>query len=149
MRVVVQRVSRASVTVDGQVVGRIGPGFVVLVGVANGDAQADIAYTASKLLGLRVFSDADGKMNRSITDVGGAMLLISQFTLLGDVRGGRRPSFIDAAAPDVGRAMYEELAARLRASGMHVETGIFQAHMDVELVNDGPVTLLIDSKKSF
>jgi D-tyrosyl-tRNA(Tyr) deacylase len=149
MRVVVQRVSRASVAVDGQVVGRIGPGFVVLVGVANGDAQADIEYTASKLLGLRVFSDADGKMNRSITDVGGAMLLISQFTLLGDVRGGRRPSFIAAAAPDVGRAMYEELAAQLRASGMHVETGIFQAHMEVELVNDGPVTLLIDSKKSF
>jgi D-tyrosyl-tRNA(Tyr) deacylase len=149
MRVVVQRVSRASVTVDGQVVGRIGPGFVVLVGVANGDAQADIEYTASKLVGLRVFSDADGKMNRSITDVGGAMLLISQFTLLGDVRRGRRPSFIDAAAPEAGRAMYEELAAQLRASGLHVETGIFQAHMDVELVNDGPVTLLIDSKKSF
>lgn len=149
MRAVVQRVSRASVTVESQVVGRIAHGLVVLVGVANGDAQADIEYTASKLLGLRVFGDADGKMNRSVTDVGGAMLLISQFTLLGDVRRGRRPSFIDAAVPEAGRAMYEELVARLRASGVHVETGIFQAHMDVELINDGPVTLLIDSRKTF
>jgi D-tyrosyl-tRNA(Tyr) deacylase len=149
MRAVVQRVSRASVTVDGQVVGRIAQGLLVLVGVANGDTQADIEYAASKLLGLRVFSDADGKMNRSVTDVGGAMLLISQFTLLGDVRRGRRPSFIDAAAPELGRSMYEQLAARLRASGVPVETGIFQAHMDVDLVNDGPVTLLIDSRKAF
>jgi len=121
----------------------------VLVGVANADTQADTEYTASKLLGLRVFSDADGKMNRSVTDVGGAMLLISQFTLLGDVRRGRRPSFIDAAAPELGRSMYEQLAARLRAGGVPVETGIFQAHMDVDLVNDGPVTLLIDSRKAF
>jgi D-tyrosyl-tRNA(Tyr) deacylase len=149
MRCVVQRVSRASVSVDGRVVGRIGTGLLVLVGVANGDGQADIEYTASKLLGLRVFGDPDGKMNRSVVDVGGSMLVISQFTLLGDVRRGRRPSFIDAAPSEAGRAAYGELVARVRAAGVPVEAGIFQAHMDVELVNDGPVTLLIDSRRLF
>ena len=149
MRCVVQRVSRASVSVDGAVVGQIGAGLLVFVGVAGGDGQADIEYTASKLLGLRIFGDADGKMNRSVVDVGGALLLISQFTLFGDVRRGRRPSFIEAAPPEPGRAAYEALLLQLRASGVPVETGIFQAHMDVELVNDGPVTLLIDSKRLF
>jgi D-tyrosyl-tRNA(Tyr) deacylase len=149
MRCVVQRVSRASVTVDGAVVGRIGAGLLVFVGVADGDGQADIEYTASKLLGLRIFPDADGKMNRSVVDVGGALLLISQFTLFGDVRRGRRPSFIEAAPPEAGRAVYEALLSLLRASGVPIEAGIFQAHMDVELVNDGPVTLLIDSRRLF
>jgi D-tyrosyl-tRNA(Tyr) deacylase len=137
------------VSVDGSIVGRIGAGLLVLVGVADGDGQADIAYTASKLLGLRIFADDEGKMNRSVVDVGGSLLLISQFTLFGDVRRGRRPSFIDAAPPDAGRAAYEGLLAQLRASGIAVEAGVFQAHMDVELVNDGPVTLLIDSRRLF
>jgi D-tyrosyl-tRNA(Tyr) deacylase len=149
MRCVVQRVSRASVSVDGSIVGRIGAGLLVFVGVAGGDEQADIEYTASKLLGLRVFSDADGKMNRSVVDVGGSLLMISQFTLFGDVRRGRRPSFIEAAPPELGRAAYEALLAQLRASGVPVESGVFQAHMDVELTNDGPVTLLIDSRRLF
>ena len=149
MRAVVQRVSRASVSVEGAIVGQIGAGLLVLVGVAEGDQQADTEYMASKLLGLRVFSDADGKMNRSVVDAGGSVLMISQFTLLGDVRHGRRPSFIDAASPEAGRAAYDELVARVKAGGVPVATGIFQAHMDVELVNDGPVTLLIDSRREF
>jgi D-tyrosyl-tRNA(Tyr) deacylase len=149
MRCVVQRVSRASVSVDGSIVGQIGAGLLVFVGVADGDGQADIEYTASKLLGLRIFPDADGKMNRSIVEAGGAVLLISQFTLFGDVRRGRRPSFIDAAPPEAGRAGYEALLSLLRASGVPVEAGVFQAHMDVALVNDGPVTLLLDSRKLF
>ena len=121
----------------------------MFVGVADGDTQADIEYTASKLLGLRVFSDADGKMNRSVVDAGGSLLLISQFTLFGDVRRGRRPSFIDAASPEAGRAAYEALVVRVKAGGVPVETGVFQAHMDVELINDGPVTLLLDSRRLF
>jgi D-tyrosyl-tRNA(Tyr) deacylase len=149
MRCVVQRVSRASVSVSGSVVGQIGAGLLVFVGVGDGDGQADIEYTASKLLGLRVFPDADGKMNLSVVDVRGALLVISQFTLFGDVRRGRRPSFIEAAPPDAGRATYEALLSQLRASGTPVQAGVFQAHMDVELVNDGPVTLLIDSRRLF
>ena len=149
MRCVVQRVSRASVSVDRTIVGQIGAGLLVLVGVAEGDGQADIEYTASKLLGLRIFPDADGKMNRSIVEAGGAVLLISQFTLFGDVRRGRRPSFIEAAPPDAGRAGYEALLSLLRSSGVPTQAGVFQAHMDVESVNDGPVTLLLDSRRLF
>ena len=149
MRLVVQRVTSASVSVDGQVVGQIGHGLVVLVGVADGDTSADIEYVASKLQGLRVFSDEDGRMNRSITDVKGELLVVSQFTLLGDVRRGRRPGFDAAAAPDQAKRDYEDLVARLRAMNLPVETGVFQADMQVALVNDGPVTLLLDSRKLF
>lgn len=147
MRSVIQRVRRASVTVDGEVVGHIGAGLLVLVGIADGDGPADIEYTSSKILGLRVFDDAAGRMNRSVTDAGGALLVVSQFTLLGDVRRGRRPSYDEAAPPDVARGMYEQFVAHLRAAGAEVATGVFQAHMQVELVNDGPVTLLIDSRR--
>jgi D-tyrosyl-tRNA(Tyr) deacylase len=148
MRAVVQRVSRASVTVEGRVVGEIGRGFLVLLGVAGSDGPADVAYTSTKIAHLRVFADDEGRMNRALADVGGAVLLVSQFTLYGDVRGGRRPSFIAAAPPEQARALYEQVAQALRAEGLRVETGTFQAHMDVALVNDGPVTLLIDSSKT-
>ena len=149
MRLVLQRVTSASVSVDGQVVGQIGRGLVVLVGVADGDTSADIEYVASKLQGLRVLSDEDGRMNRSITDVKGELLVVSQFTLLGDVRKGRRPGFDAAAAPDQAKRDYEDLVARLRAMNLPVQTGVFQADMQVALVNDGPVTLLVDSRKVF
>jgi D-tyrosyl-tRNA(Tyr) deacylase len=149
MRAVIQRVSRASVTVEGQVSGSIESGLLALVGVADGDTPADLDYTASKIRDLRIFPDADGRMNRSVVDSGGAVLVVSQFTLMGDVRNGRRPGFTGAAAPDVARRMYEDLVARLRTDGLRVETGVFQAHMHVELVNDGPVTILIDSRRAF
>ena len=149
MRTVVQRVSRASVTVDGQVVGRIDAGLLALVAVADGDTPADLDYTASKIRDVRIFPDADGRMNRSVADIGGAVLVVSQFTLMGDVRNGRRPGFTGAAAPDVARRVYEELVARLRSDGLPVETGVFQTHMHVELVNDGPVTILVDSRRGF
>ena len=149
MRAVVQRVSSASVTVDGEVVGRIGLGFLVLLGVAQDDEQSDVVYTAQKLIGLRVFEDNDGKMNRSIAEVGGAMLIVSQFTLYGDCRKGRRPSFIAAAPPEKADSLYRQVVAEVRGQGIAVETGRFQAMMQVELVNDGPVTLLIDSRKEF
>ena len=149
MRAVVQRVSSASVTVDGEVVGRIGLGFLVLLGVAQDDEQSDVVYTAQKLIGLRVFEDDDGKMNRSIAEVGGAMLIVSQFTLYGDCRKGRRPSFIAAAPPEKADSLYRQVVAEVRGQGIAVETGRFQAMMQVELVNDGPVTLLIDSRKEF
>lgn len=149
MRAVVQRVSRGRVTVEDQVTGEIGRGFVVLLGVADGDTQEDVIYIAQKLCGLRVFEDSDGKMNLSIPDIGGAMLIISQFTLLGDCRKGRRPSFIAAARPEVADALYRSVIAEVQGQGIQVATGKFQAHMDVELVNDGPVTLLIDSRKDF
>lgn len=149
MRAVVQRVSRASVTVDGRVVGQIGAGLLALVGVADGDTPADLEYTASKIREMRIFPDADGRMNRSVVDSGGAVLVVSQFTLMGDVRNGRRPGFTGAAAPDVARRAYEDLVARLRSEGLPVETGVFQAHMHVDLVNDGPVTILIDSRRAF
>ncbi len=149
MRAVVQRVSSASVTVEGAVVARIERGLAVLVGVARDDGTADATYTASKIHGLRVFADDEGKMNRSVADVGGSALVVSQFTLLGDVRRGRRPSFIDAADPPQARALYEALAEELRALGTPVEMGVFQADMKVALVNDGPVTILIDSRKAF
>mgnify|MGYP002622475370 CR=1 FL=1 len=149
MRAVVQRVSSASVTVDGEVVGRIGLGFLVLLGVAQDDEQSDVVYTAQKLIGLRVFEDDDGKMNRSIAEVGGAMLIVSQFTLYGDCRKGRRPSFVAAAPPEKADSLYRQVVAEVRGQGIAVETGRFQAMMQVELVNDGPVTLLIDSRKGF
>jgi D-tyrosyl-tRNA(Tyr) deacylase len=149
MRLVVQRVSRASVTVDGRDVGTIGSGLLVFVGVAKGDGPADLEYAASKVETLRIFPDEDGKMNRSISEAGGALLVVSQFTLLGDARKGRRPAFDAAAPPAEAREMYERLVARWRAGGLAVETGEFQAHMDVSLVNDGPVTLILDSRRAF
>ena len=149
MRLVVQRVTRASVTVDGEVTGKIGRGYMVLVGAEVGDTEADARLCADKLAGLRVFVDDEGKMNRSVADVGGEILLVSQFTLLGDARHGRRPSFIAAARPEVAEPLLETMKAMLEEKGLHVETGRFRAHMDVELVNDGPVTILIDSRKVF
>ena len=149
MRMVVQRVTRASVTVDGEVTGKIGRGYMVLVGAEVGDTEADARLCADKLAGLRVFVDDEGKMNRSVLDVGGEILLVSQFTLLGDARHGRRPSFIAAARPEVAEPLLETMKAMLEEKGLHVETGRFRAHMDVELVNDGPVTILIDSRKVF
>ncbi|MFM9960442.1 MAG: D-aminoacyl-tRNA deacylase [Planctomycetaceae bacterium] len=149
MRAVVQRVSRASVTVAGEVVGQIGRGFLVLLGVEDGDSQAEVVYMAQKIAGLRVFEDSDGKMNLGLTEVGGAMLVVSQFTLLGDCRRGRRPSFIQAARPESADELYRAFCAEVRGHGIEVQTGRFQTHMDVESVNDGPVTLLIDSRKLF
>ena len=144
MRVVVQRVSRAAVRVDGQTVGAIGRGFVVLAGFAAADGEAQLDWMAEKLIGLRVFGDAKGKMNLALADVQGALLVVSQFTLYGDASKGRRPSFIDAAPPDVAEPMYERFVGMLRALGASVETGRFGAMMDVELVNDGPVTMVIE-----
>jgi D-tyrosyl-tRNA(Tyr) deacylase len=149
MRAVVQRVSEASVTVDGERIGEIGAGLLVLVGVAEGDTETDAAYVAEKVVNLRIFEDDAGKMNRSLLDVGGELLAVSQFTLLGDARKGRRPSFIDAAPPDVGNRLYEAFCVAVRETGVRVATGKFQAMMDVALVNQGPVTILIDSKKTF
>ena len=149
MRAVVQRVSSASVTVDNEIVGRIERGFVVLLGVAAGDTQQDVVWLANKITGLRVFEDDDGKMNLSLDEVGGAILAISQFTLLGDCRKGRRPSFVAAARPEEANRLYESFVAEVRGTGINVETGRFQEHMDVELVNDGPVTLLLDSRRDF
>ena len=149
MRLVVQRVTRASVTVDGEVTGRISKGYMVLVGAEVGDTEAEARLCADKLAGLRVFVDDEDKMNRSVLDVGGEILLVSQFTLLGDARHGRRPSFIAAARPEVAEPLLETMKAMLEEKGLHVETGRFRAHMDVELVNDGPVTILIDSRKVF
>ena len=149
MRAVVQRVSRADVTVDGETVGQIGPGFLVLLGVAADDERDDVIATATKIVGLRVFEDDAGKMNRSLADVGGAMLVVSQFTLLGDCRTGRRPSFVAAAPPERANTLYQEFIAEVRGQGITVETGKFQADMKVSLTNDGPVTLLIGSKKLF
>jgi D-aminoacyl-tRNA deacylase len=149
MRAVVQRVSRASVVVDARVTGEIGPGLVVLVAVAREDTRATAATMAEKIANLRIFNDEQGKMNRSLLDSGGAVLAVSQFTLYGDARGQRRPSFIQAAPPETGKALYEEFVRALKALGVRVETGVFQAHMAVELVNDGPVTILLDSDKTF
>lgn len=149
MRAVVQRVSRAKVTVEGEITGEIGRGFVVLLGVADGDTQDDVIYMAQKVVGLRVFEDADGKMNLGLAEIGGQMLVVSQFTLLGDCRKGRRPSFIAAARPENADQLYRSFVAEVQGQGITVATGRFQTHMDVELVNDGPVTLLIDSRKEF
>lgn len=149
MRAVVQRVASASVSVGGQTVGAIERGLLVYLGVVTGDGPADTEYIAAKLAGLRIFEDEAGKMNRSVTDTGGAILLISQFTLAGDARGGRRPSFITAERPEAAKARYDDVAAALRAAGLRVETGIFQTDMQVASVNDGPVTILLDSAKLF
>jgi D-tyrosyl-tRNA(Tyr) deacylase len=146
MRSVVQRVARAAVRVESQVVGEVGHGLLVLLGVAVGDSEADARWTADKLAQLRVFEDEAGKMNRSVEDVGGGILLVSQFTLLGDTRKGNRPSFVAAAPPGEANALYETVAALLRARGLPVAQGVFRAHMEVESVNDGPVTLLLDSR---
>lgn len=144
MRAVVQRVSRAAVRVDGETVGAIGRGFVVLAGFAPTDAEPALAWMAEKLVGLRVFADAEDKMNLALGDVGGALLVVSQFTLYGDASKGRRPSFIGAAPPEQAEALYDRFVALLRERGVPVETGRFRAMMDVELVNDGPVTLLLE-----
>ena len=149
MRAVVQRVSRARVLVDGRVTGEIEAGLLVLVAVGRNDSAATPASMAEKIAHLRIFSDDQGKMNRSVLDTGGAVLAVSQFTLYGDARGQRRPSFIQAAPPDQGQASYDEFVRALQSLGVRVETGVFQAHMSVELTNDGPVTILLDSEKLF
>lgn len=149
MRAVVQRVSSASVTVDGEVTGEIEKGFLLLLGVEKEDTEDDLQYILRKVIGLRVFEDAEGLMNLDLEQVGGALLVVSQFTLSGDCRKGRRPSFIGAAGPDKGREYYERFVELARKEGVQVETGIFQAQMDVKLVNDGPVTLLLESRKLF
>jgi D-aminoacyl-tRNA deacylase len=149
MRAVLQRVTRASVRVEGQTVGEIGPGLVVLLGVARDDKEADALYLVEKIMNLRVFEDAEGRMNLSLAETGGALLAVSQFTLYGDARKGRRPSWFDAAQPELARPLYEFFVAEARARGARVETGSFRAMMEVELVNDGPVTILLDSRKLF
>jgi D-tyrosyl-tRNA(Tyr) deacylase len=149
MRAVIQRVTKASVRVENQIIGQIGKGLLVLVGVEASDTERDLSYIADKVPHLRIFEDEAGKMNRSLLDAGGALLLVSQFTLLGDARGGRRPSFITAARPETAVPMYEALAEKWRAQGITVETGAFGADMAVSLVNDGPVTILLDSRKGF
>lgn len=149
MRTVVQRVSQARVLVEKQVTGQIDAGLLVLVGVGKDDTAETATSIAEKIVNLRIFNDEAGKMNRSLLDTRGAVLAVSQFTLYGDVRGQRRPSFIQAAPPDQGKALYEEFVRSLVSLGVRVETGVFQAHMSVELVNDGPVTILVDSEKKF
>ncbi len=149
MRAVVQRISRAKVTVENEIVGQVGKGFLVLLGVSQDDTQDDVIFMAQKIAGLRVFRDTEGKMNLSLQDVGGQMLVVSQFTLYGDCRKGRRPSFVQAAPPEKADELYQSFVAEVRGQGIHVETGQFQADMDVELVNEGPVTLLIESNKEF
>ncbi|HZQ94765.1 MAG TPA: D-aminoacyl-tRNA deacylase [Candidatus Sulfotelmatobacter sp.] len=149
MRAVVQRVSRAKVTVGEWTAGEIGLGLLVLLGVGQADSEQDAHYLAEKVCGLRIFEDANGKMNRSLRDAGGSVLAVSQFTLYGDVRRGKRPSFDDAAPPDQARRLYELFVQRIRATGLRCETGRFQEMMRVELVNEGPVTILLDSGKAF
>ncbi len=149
MRAVVQRVSRAAVKVGGEIVGEIGAGLLVLLGVAQDDREADADYLADKIIGLRIFEDAEGKMNLAVADVGGAVLTVSQFTLFGDVRRGKRPSFDAAARPELALRLYEYFVEKIRAAGLRCETGRFQEMMEVELVNDGPVTILLDSRKLF
>jgi D-aminoacyl-tRNA deacylase len=149
MRAVVQRVSRASVKVSGEFTGRIEMGLLVLLGVAQDDAASDADYLAGKIAGLRIYEDEEGKMNRSVIDVGGAVLAVSRFTLFGDVRRGKRPSFDAAARPERARELYEYFVQRTRALGLRCETGLFQEMMEVELVNQGPVTILLDSRKLF
>lgn len=149
MRLVVQRVKCAHVDIEGKTVGSVGEGLMVLVGVEEGDGQEDVNYCVEKTAHLRIFEDEAGKMNRSVLDAGGGVLAVSQFTLHGDVRRGRRPSFIKAARPQTAAALYDAYCEGLRAQGLHVETGVFQADMQVYLCNDGPVTLLVDSRRCF
>ena len=149
MRAVVQRVSRARVIVDGEVTGEIGVGLLVLLGVGKGDREVDADYLAGKVAGLRIFEDENGKMNLAVAEVGGAVLAVSQFTLYGDARRGKRPSFDDAAPPEQARQLYEYFVERIRAAGLRCETGKFQEMMKVELTNEGPVTILLDSSKAF
>ena len=149
MRAVVQRVTSASVTVGEEVTGAVGPGMMVLIGVSSEDGPADLKYIAEKVMHLRIYDDENGVMNRSILDAGGAILAVSQFTLYGDARGGRRPSYFRAAKPEKAEEMYEKLIALWREAGIHVETGRFRTEMRVSLVNDGPVTILLDSEKAF
>ncbi len=144
MRVVLQRVSRASVTIDGRTAGSVGRGFCVLVGLTHGDTEATVDWMADKIAGLRLFSDAEGKMNLGLEDVGGGVLVVSQFTLYGDAAKGRRPSFIEAARPEQAIPLYDRFVAALRSRGLEVETGEFGAYMDVEIRNDGPVTLILE-----
>ena len=148
MRAVVQRVSRAKVSVSGETTGEIGKGLLVLLGVGHGDTEADATYLAEKIIGLRIFEESDGKMNRSVQNLGGSVLAVSQFTLYGDVRRGKRPSFDAAAPPEQARRLYEFFVERIRAAGLPCETGHFQEMMQVELVNEGPVTILLDSGKA-
>jgi len=149
MRAVIQRVLRAQVSVGEEIVGKIGPGLLVLLGVAKADTQADADYLASKVLGLRIFDDENGKLNLSLADTLGSVLVVSQFTLYGDVRNGKRPSFDQAAPPQLANELYEYLVVQIRESGIHCGTGRFQAIMQVELLNDGPVTILLDSTRAF
>jgi len=149
MRAVVQRVSRARVTVGSEITGQIGLGLLVLLGVGAGDTRAEADYLAEKTIGLRIFEDAGGKMNLSVAEVGGALLVVSQFTLYGDARRGKRPSFEAAAAPEQARELYEDFVEKIRRAGLRCETGRFQETMQVELVNEGPVTILLDSSKVF
>jgi D-tyrosyl-tRNA(Tyr) deacylase len=149
MRAVVQRVSRASVTVEGRVTGEIGPGLMILIGVGREDTFAVAASLAEKVANLRIFEDDQGKMNRSLLDVNGSALIVSQFTLYGDARGQRRPSFIAAAPPEKAKALYEEFTQAMQGLGINIAAGIFQTMMSVELVNEGPVTILLDSDKTF
>jgi len=149
MRAIIQRVSRAKVTVDGEIVGEINKGVLVLLGVSDEDSEKDAAYLSEKIVNLRIFEDVAGKMNLSLLDIKGELLVVSQFTLYGDVRRGRRPSFVRAAAPDKANLLYEFFVVKAREQIGKVETGRFQAMMDVELVNDGPVTILLDSEKLF
>ena len=149
MRAVVQKVTHSSVTVDGEITGEIGQGLMVLLGVTHDDTKTDAKYMAEKIANLRIFEDDDEKLNLSVKDIGGAVLSVSQFTLYGDCRKGRRPSFTEAARPDAANALYEQFNAYLEAEGVSVQTGRFQTHMLVELTNDGPVTVLLDSRKNF
>lgn len=147
MRAVIQRVKKASVSVDGQITGHIGQGLLVFLGIGRDDCQTDIDFTADKIINLRIFEDAGGKMNLSVRDIGGGILLVSQFTLFGNCRRGRRPDFSAAAAPETAKMLYEQTIEAIRRNGVSVETGIFAAYMIIDAVNDGPVTLILDSKK--
>jgi len=149
MRAVVQRVTQASVTVENETVGKTGPGVMVLIGVSSEDTEKDLKYIVEKVMNLRIFDDENGVMNRSVLDTGGSILAVSQFTLYGDARGGRRPSYFRAAKPEAANALYERAVAAWRENGIHVETGRFRTEMMVSLVNDGPVTILLDSEKAF
>lgn len=146
MKAVLQRVTKASVHVEGKTVGQIESGLLVLLGVAKGDGESDGRYLVEKIHTLRIFSDEQGKMNRSLADIGGSVLMVSQFTVLGKTTNGRRPSFDDVASPDEAKRLYEQVVTVLRENGTHVETGVFAAHMQVELLNDGPVTFVLDSR---